>query len=86
MSLPTPPPHLPQTGNRVLLPPISLHPVVVGAQQLQVLYVAGVAAGLGDDVVNLQVSELEGGAAPIALAFMLAIQYVLVMAIGTRRI
>ena len=47
---------------------------------------AGVAAGLGDDVVNLQVSELEGGAAAIALAFMLAIQYVLVLAIGTRRI
>ena len=40
---------------------------------------AGSAAGLGNDVVNLQVSDLEGGAAAVALAFLLAIQHVLVL-------
>ena len=47
---------------------------------------AGSAAGLGNDVVNLQVSDLEGGAAAVALAFLLAIQHVLVLAIGTGRV
>ena len=79
-------PHLPQPRSQVLLRPVALDPIAVAAEQLQVLDVVGAAVGLRDDVVNLQVAELEGGAAAVAPAFLLAKEDVLVLAIGTGRV
>ena len=41
---------------------------------------------LGDDVVNLQVSELERGLAAVAAALLLAEEDMLVLAVGDRRV
>ena len=58
----------------------------MAAQQLQVLNVVGAPARLRDDVVNLQVAELKGGAAAPAPAFLLPKEDVLVLAIGPGRL
>ena len=74
---------LPQPGQQVFLRSVSLDPVAVGAQQLQVLDVVLAAASTGDDVVHLKDAERELAAAPVAPSFLLAAQDVLVLTEGT---
>ena len=64
-------PQLPQLGYQVLLRPVSLHPVAVGAQQLQDLDVVQSSITVQDDVSYFEDAERELAAAPVASAFLL---------------
>ena len=77
--------HFAEAGDEVFLGAAAFDTVAVGAEELQVFDVVGAAGGLGDDVVNFQMAELEGGAAAVAAAFLLAEQDVLVLAVGDGR-
>ena len=46
----------------------------------------GAAAGLGDDMVNLQMAELKSGAAAPAASLLMPKQDMLVLPIRTRRV
>ena len=58
----------------------------MGAQQLQVLNVVLATGALRDDVVDLQDAERELAATPVASAFLLAEQDVLIQTVGHRRV
>ena len=75
-------PKFPQPRDQILLRPIALDAVAVGAQQLQVLDVVLTAGALGDDVVHLQNAKRELAAAAVAPAFLLAEQDMLVLTVG----
>ena len=77
-------PQFPQPRHQVLLRPVALDPVTVGAQQLQVLDVALATGAPRDDVVNLKDTERELAAASVAPAFLLAEEYVLVLPVRHR--
>ena len=79
-------PQFSQLGNQVLLRPVALHTVAVGAQQLQVLDVILAAGALGDDVFNCQDAERVLAAAAVAPAFLLAEEDVLVLPIRGRHV
>ena len=75
-------PKFPQPREQILLRPIALDAVAVGAQLLQVLDVVLTAGALGDDVVHLQNAKRELAAAAVAPAFLLAEQDMLVLTVG----
>ena len=79
-------PQLPQPGRQVLLRPVALYAVAVGAQQLQVLDVVLPTTTAGNDIVHLEDAERELAASPVAPVFLLAERDVLVLAVRNRRV
>ena len=70
-----------ETGHQVLLGPVSLGPIAVATEQLQVFDVVRPAGVDGNEMVHLQVSEFEGGSASSAMALLLAKENVLVLTV-----
>ena len=73
---------LAQPGHQLFLRPVALHPVAMGAQQLQVLDVVLATGALRNNVVYLEDAERELAAASVAPALLLAEQDMLVLAVG----
>ena len=76
----------PQPGHQVLLRLVALHPVTLGAKQLEVFDVILTTAALRNDVIHLQYSEGEFDAASVAPSLLLAKEDVLVLAVMHRRV